>query len=83
LPDLIERSSDEANRKVPDIIAQARHEMTDQLDSEIERLRQLKKVNPSVRSDEIHLLVQQRREMDELLGQSRLRLDVLRLSTPM
>jgi ATP-dependent helicase HepA len=83
LPDLIERSSDEANRKVPDIIAQARHEMTERLDGEIERLRQLKKVNPSVRSDEIHLLVQQRREMNELLGQSRLRLDALRLSTPM
>jgi ATP-dependent helicase HepA len=53
--------------------------MTEQLDGEIARLRQLKKVNPSVRSDEIDLLVHQRREMDELLGQSRLRLDALRL----
>jgi ATP-dependent helicase HepA len=77
--DWIERSFEEANRKVPKIVAQARHEMTEQLDGEIARLRQLKKVNPSVRSDEIDLLVHQRREMDELLGQSRLRLDALRL----
>jgi ATP-dependent helicase HepA len=79
LSDLIERCFEEANRKVPKIIAQARHEMTSQLASEIDRLRQLKKVNPSVRSDEIDLLVEQRRTMDELLGQSRLRLDALKL----
>lgn len=79
LPHLIERSLEIANRQVPAIIAQARHEMTEHLDYEIGRLRKLKKVNRSVRAAEIDLLVEQRKAMDELLAQSRLRLDAIRL----
>jgi ATP-dependent helicase HepA len=53
--------------------------MTEQLGYEIERLQQLKKVNRSVRIEEIQLLLRQRREIDEHLGQARLRLDSIRL----
>jgi ATP-dependent helicase HepA len=53
--------------------------MTEQLGYEIERLQQLKKVNRSVRIEEIQLLLKQRREIDEHLGLARLRLDAIRL----
>lgn len=79
LPHLIERAQEIANRQVSAIVAQARKEMTEQLDYEIARLRKLKKVNRSVRAAEIDLLVEQRKAMDELMIQSRLRLDALRL----
>ena len=78
-PNLVKRSYEMANGKVAAIVAQARREMTEQLDYEIERLRELQKVNRSVRTEEIKLLVKQRREIDEYLGQSRLRLDAIRL----
>jgi ATP-dependent helicase HepA len=79
LPQLIERSFEMANSKVAAIVAQARKEMTEQLDYEIERLQELQKVNRSVRPEEIKLLASQRREIDGYLGQSRLRLDAIRL----
>jgi ATP-dependent helicase HepA len=78
-PRLVQRSFEMAKGKVASIIAQARREMTEQLGYEIERLQQLKKVNRSVRIEEIQLLLRQRREIDEHLGQARLRLDAIRL----
>jgi ATP-dependent helicase HepA len=68
-----------AKGKIAAIIAHARREMAEQLGYEIERLQQLKKVNRSVRIEEIQLLLKQRREIDEHLGQARLRLDAIRL----
>ena len=53
--------------------------MTTQLDREIERLRALKQVNPSVRDEEIELLVGERRVMLDHLANSRIRLDAIRL----
>ena len=59
LPRLIANTQIIANGRCPAIIAQARQEMTRQLEREIARLQDLKKVNPSVRTEEIDLLVQQ------------------------
>ena len=79
LPSLIEKGQSIANRQVPGIVAQARKEMNIQLDHEIARLRELQKVNRSVRAEEIDLLVQQQRALDQHLASARLRLDAIRL----
>lgn len=76
---LLEKARDTAQAQVPAIVAQAREEMTSQLQLEITRLKALKKVNPSVRQAEIDLLVEQRREMEEHMANARIRLDAIRL----
>ena len=79
LPGLIEKAESTASGQVPDIIAQARKAMAAQLDHEIARLRELQKVNRSVRGEEIELFVQQKSALDQHLIGARLRLDAIRL----
>jgi hypothetical protein len=78
-PTLMEKTQDFASRQVPGIIAHAHKEMNAQLGHEIARLRELKKVNRSVRSEEIDLLIGQQRALDQHLMSARLRLDSIRL----
>jgi ATP-dependent helicase HepA len=78
LEDLLESAREEAEAKVPEIVEDARRSMAAQLQFEIARLRQLQKANPTVRQEEIDLLVEQRRDLDEHLSSARLRLDALR-----
>lgn len=79
LPSLIAKTQTIANGQVAGIVAQARKEMTAQLEHEITRLKELQKVNRSVRAEEIALLVQQQRALDQHLVGARLRLDAIRL----
>ena len=79
LPELIEKSRTLVNLQVARIIEQAREEMKSQLDREILRLRELQKVNRSVRPEEVVLLEEQQRALDQHLRGSRLRLDAIRL----
>jgi ATP-dependent helicase HepA len=79
IPRLLESAQTIAADEAPRIIERARKEMAAQLDREVARLKELRKVNPSVRADEIDLLVKQRRSLDEHLRSSRLRLDAIRL----
>ena len=79
LPDLLEKTLQIATGMVPGLVTQARGEMAAQLDHEIVRLRELKKVNRSVRDEEIELLVGQRNALDQCLSSARLRLDAIRL----
>ena len=53
--------------------------MATQLDREIERLEHLRRVNASVRAEEIDLLRTQKIELDRHLAAARLRLDAIRL----
>jgi ATP-dependent helicase HepA len=80
LESLLNEAREKAEALVPAIVEQARREMTSQLQREIARLRDLKKVNPSVRQEELDLLVDQRRELDEHLTNARIRLDALRVA---
>jgi ATP-dependent helicase HepA len=73
-------SEDEARARVPAIIEEARREMNKQLSYEIERLVELRKINPSVRLEEIELLQEQKKSLDEHLVGARLRLDALRVT---
>ena len=79
LPGLIEKTEGIASRQVPGIVAQARQEMTARLEHEIARLKELQKVNRSVRAEEVELLVHQERALDQHLIGARLRLDSIRL----
>jgi ATP-dependent helicase HepA len=53
--------------------------MTTQIDGEIARLRQLAKVNPSVRPEEVQRLLDHRQALVQHLAAARPRLDSLRL----
>jgi len=76
---VLEESRTKAEAQVGAIVDQARFEMSAQLQREIVRLKELKKVNPSVRQAEIDLLVAQRRDLEEHIGNARIRLDALRI----
>jgi ATP-dependent helicase HepA len=67
-----------AEGRVEGIVTSARQEMTGQLQSEIRRIRELQKVNRSVRPEEIQLLEDQHQELDAVLQRARLRLDAVR-----
>ena len=79
LPGLLRRTNEIANARVPGVISAARRDMGARLDREIARLRELRKVNPSVRAEEIDLLVDQKTALDRHLEDARLRLDAIRL----
>ena len=79
LPELMANARAIADQQVPGLIAQARQEMTRQLDHEIGRLKELQKVNRSVRNEEIELLSEQHDALDRHLKTARLRLDAIRV----
>jgi ATP-dependent helicase HepA len=79
LPRLIEHSRQLAEQETPRRVASARKSMTEQLSGEINRLRQLQKLNRSVREEEIQLLIDQQRALDAHISEARLRLDAIRL----
>ena len=78
-PVLLEKTQGIAHRQVSGLVGQARKEMAAQLEHEIARLKELQRVNRSVRAEEIELLVQQQRALDHHLSNARLRLDAIRL----
>src|SRR5262249_12419906 len=79
LPTMVHSAERIANNSVPATIDRARKQMASQLQHEITRLRELQKVNRSVRGEEIEMLIEQQRALDEHLSASRLRLDALRV----
>jgi len=79
LRSVLEKCRQKAEAQVSAIVDQARFEMSSQLQREIVRLKELKKVNPSVRQAEIDLLVEHRRDLEEHIGNARIRLDALRI----
>ena len=79
IPELLAAAHSFARARVPAFVAQAQQAMTAQLDHELARLRELRKVNRSVRPEEIELLAGQRRGLERHLAGARLRLDAVRL----
>lgn len=79
LPAMIRRAAEAAERRAADIIARARLQMHVQLTAEVERLRALQAVNPSVREEEVESLVVQQTALTEHIDASRLRLDAVQL----
>ena len=79
LPALLEKAQGIAGARVPSLVAQACMEMRAQLGHEITRLRELRRVNHSVRAEEIDMLVRQQGALEQHLAGARLRLDSIRL----
>ena len=79
LPRMLEQTRHLASRQREEAIAQARQDMRLRLEREVSRLRDLQKVNRSVRNEEIELVVQQLSALDLHISSARLRLDALRL----
>lgn len=79
LPALLKQTQTMAASQVPALVSQARAEMNAQLHLEMARLKELQKVNRSVRPDEIESLVQEQCALDQHLSGARLRLDAIRL----
>jgi len=82
LESMLAEAHDLAEKNVPEIVKTARQAIEIQLKAEITRLKELKKVNPSVRKQEIDLLVDQQRGLEEHLSNARLRLDAIRVRVP-
>lgn len=79
LPGLLERAKEIATGHVAALVAQARREMSARLDHEVTRLEDLRRVNRSVRVEEIEALGAQKDALDRHLLGARLRLDAVRL----
>ncbi len=79
LQELLEESQKQVAEKLPILIKESLAIMHATLDEEIERLKELKEINPNVRSDEIDFLYQQREQLSEHLQSSQLRLDAIRV----
>jgi len=69
----------EATSVVPDKVEQAKNKMRLALNSEIERLQALQRINPMIRAEEILYLEAQRDASETCLQQATLHLDALRL----
>jgi ATP-dependent helicase HepA len=79
LPHLAERTRQLAEVQVPRLIETARQDMAERLSGEVSRLRQLQKLNRSVRDEEIQLLLDQQAALDSHISDARLRLDSVRV----
>lgn len=79
IPSWIESAEALTRRHVSRYVEAARKTMQTQLDHEVSRLRELQKVNRSVRPEEIEQLLAEQRELDRHLTGARLRLDAVRL----
>lgn len=79
LQELLEEAQKQVAEKLPILIKESLATMHATLDEEINRLKELKKINPNVRSDEVDFLYQQREQLSEHLQSSQLRLDAIRV----
>jgi ATP-dependent helicase HepA len=79
LQELLEESQKQVAEQLPILIKESLATMHATLDEEINRLKELKEINPNVRSDEIDFLYQQREQLSEHLQASQLRLDAIRV----
>ena len=76
---IIEHAEAQASEQLPQILDSHTTRMQRRLGDEIQRLRELQRVNPNVRDEEISFLEHQRTELSEYMQQTGLRLDALRL----
>lgn len=76
---MVSSSEHLAQTQVPDLVSHARDQIEQKFMQEIERLKALHKVNPSVRIEEIEFLEQQLEDLSQMLNSTHLRLDALRV----
>ena len=79
LPKMLDRCSQIAEGRAQSIIAKGADDIARVVGSEIFRLENLKKVNPSVTREEIELALDEMKTLKENIASARLRLDAIRL----
>ncbi|PMR74272.1 RNA polymerase-associated protein RapA [Billgrantia endophytica] len=76
---LLSQGEVEAERELPSIVEDAQVRMRSELDTELARLEALARLNPAVREEELDAMRRERRELDEAIDGTRLRLDAVRV----
>jgi len=79
LPRMLDEAATLAQGQVAGLVEAARASMRDQLNHELLRLQELRRVNRLVRDEEIALLAAERDTLDQHLAAARMRLDAVRL----
>ena len=76
---LTDHASHICEQRQEKIIAAARDRMQNEIDAEIDRLRQLARLNPNVRAEEITALERNRDDYAGCLDRAQLKLDAIRI----
>ena len=79
IQDLISHAQRTAVEQTPQYVEQAKSQMHQQLESELQRMQQLARVNPDIRPQELDYLAQSRQSLEDALTHSQLLLDAIRV----
>lgn len=76
---MLEQSTLHAQQQAPEVLANAHKQSKQTLENEINRLKELKMVNPNIRDEEIEFFNQQWHLLNKVLDDANIRLDALRI----
>lgn len=79
LTSMVQKAEEITAAKQTELVAEAQAKVSEQLNSELARMKALKEVNPNVRQEEIDYLQQRLAASQHFLGQAKIRLDALRV----
>ena len=79
LSTMLQQAEEKTHSKQAELIAAAQTQVSEQLNSELERMEALMQVNPNVRQSEIDYVQQRLAASQHYLSQAKLRLDALRV----
>jgi ATP-dependent helicase HepA len=79
MPTMLKKAEEIATARMTELVEAAKAAIAARLDSEIERLEDLGKINDHVRSDEVEGLKKQKDDLLAAVAESRVRLDCLKL----
>ena len=76
---MLEQSTAHAQQQAPKVLDAAHQQTKHTLEKEINRLKELKQVNPNIRDEEIEFFNQQWHALNKVLDEANIRLDALRI----
>ena len=76
---MLEQSTAHAEQQAPKVLEAAHQQTKQTLEKEINRLKELKQVNPNIRNEEIEFFNQQWLALNKVLDDANIRLDALRI----
>ncbi|GGY68249.1 RNA polymerase-associated protein RapA [Cellvibrio zantedeschiae] len=79
LVEMLQKAEDKAKPQQADLIAAAQQKVKEEINTELDRMKALAKVNPNVRQSEIDYLQERLAASQHYLSQAKLRLDSLRV----
>jgi len=79
LDKMITTSRKKAESSVVELVHKSAKHMKTTMENEIQRLEDLRKINPNVRQEEIDLLVREKHILKKYISEAQLRLDAIRL----